>query len=82
LASPYYFESTVYWSEGDERAHFEWLERIPAVDAVRGEGSRLYLSLHEGPLSNNDLRELHAVYRRFGGDRSQLPSLETEGEPA
>ena len=75
MDSPYFFESTRYWSQGDERAHFEWMERIPAVQSVRGEGRRVYLSIAEGGVTAGDLRELEALYRRYGGDLSQLARL-------
>ena len=75
MDSPFYFEGTVYWSEGDERAHFEWMQRIPCVRDVRGQGTRVYLSISEDEVSADDLRELTAVYRRFGGDVTQLARL-------
>ncbi len=75
MDSPYFFESITYWSEGDERAHFEWLERIPAIREVRGVGQRVFLNIDEAGVASADLQELGAVYRRFGGDISQLDQL-------
>ena len=75
MASPYFFESTIYWSEGDERAHFEWMERIPCVQDVRGEGRRVFLTIDENAATADDLRELAALYRRYGGDEAQLAPL-------
>ena len=75
MDSPFYFESTVYWSEGDERAHFDRMGRIPAVQGVRGEGTRVYLSIAENDVSDSDLRELEALFRRYDGDLSQLARL-------
>jgi hypothetical protein len=75
MDSPYFFESTIYWSEGDERAHFEWLERIPSIKDVRGRGVRVFLEIRESQVSSEDIRELEAVYRRYGGDVSQLVAL-------
>jgi hypothetical protein len=75
LASPYFFESTAYWSEGDERAHFEWMQRIPCVRDVRGEGRRVFLTIDEDAATNDDLRELKALYRRYDGDVAQLARL-------
>ena len=79
MDSRFFFESTMYWSEGDERAHFEWLERISCVKEVRGKGNRVYLQIDEAELEGSNLQELHAVYRRFGGDRSQLPIAREAG---
>lgn len=79
MDSPYYFESTVYWSEGDERAHFEWLERIPAVTKVHGAGVRVFLEISTD-CADRDLRELEGVYRRYEGDVSQLDGLKAKIE--
>ena len=75
MANPFFFEGTTYWSQGDERAHFEWLERIGAVRSVRGEGRRVYLDIDPAAVTADDARELKAVYRRYDGDLSQLPGL-------
>ena len=75
MDSPFYFDGTVYWSEGDERAHFEWMQSIPCVREVRGQGTRVFLTIDEGELTANDLRELSALYRRYGGDIGQLGRL-------
>ncbi len=75
MDSPFYFDSTVYWSEEDERAHFEWMQRIPCVRDVQGRGTRVFLTIAEGDVGANDLRELTALYRRYGGDSAQLDRL-------
>jgi hypothetical protein len=75
LDSPYFFEGTTYWSDGDERAHFEWMERIPCIRDVRGEGRRVYLDIADDEVTSDDLRELQALYRRYSGDSSQLNRL-------
>jgi hypothetical protein len=75
LDRPFYFEDTVYWSEGDERAHFEWMERVPCVRDVRGEGRRVYLMIDQDEVTEDDVRELSAIYRRYGGDATQLARL-------
>jgi hypothetical protein len=75
LDSRFYFDGTVYWSEGDERAHFEWMERIPSVREVRGHGTRVFLTIEEDEVTAADLRELNALYRRYCGDTAQLARL-------
>ena len=80
MDSPFYFESTVYWSDGDERAHFEWLDRISAVKEVRGEGVRVFLRIDPRAVDSSVLRELEAIYRRYDGDLEQLSSLRTQIE--
>ncbi|MEO6256239.1 MAG: hypothetical protein ABIO69_05465 [Sphingomicrobium sp.] len=75
MDSPFYFDGTVYQSEGDERAHFEWMQRIPCVRDVRGQGTRVFLTIEEGEVTADDVRELGAIYRRYGGDTTQLARL-------
>ena len=75
MVSPYFFEGTTFWSDGDETAHFEWMQRIPCVREVRGEGRRVYLTIAENEVTADDLRELGALYRRYGGDAAQLTRL-------
>ena len=75
MDSRFFFENTIYWSEGDERAHFEWLDRISIIRSVRGKGTRVYLDINTSAILADDIRELEAVYRRYGGDLSQLGHL-------
>jgi hypothetical protein len=75
LDKSFYFEGTRYWSQGDEQAHFGWLGRISAIRGVRGEGRRVYLDVDLLSVTNDDVRELEAIYRRYGGDLSQLNEL-------
>lgn len=75
MDSPYFFESTRYWSQGDEDAHFEWLGRIGCIRGVRGAGRRVFLDIDTEHVTDRDLRELEAVYRRYGGGLDQLSGL-------
>jgi hypothetical protein len=76
LDSPFYFEGTTYWSEGDERAHFEWMQRIPCVRDDTGAGTRVFLTIDEDAVTADDVRELDALYRRYDGDNAQLLRLD------
>ena len=75
MDSSFFFDGTVYWSEGDEQAHFDWLRRIPCIHDVKGRGTRLFLSIEAQAMTDQDFRELVAVYRRYGGDLDQLNAL-------
>jgi hypothetical protein len=75
LDSPFFFEAITYWSEGDERAHFEWLSRIECVRDVKGRGTRVFLDIDLTAVTSEDIRELRAIYHRYGGDEAQLASL-------
>jgi hypothetical protein len=70
-------ESARFFSDGDERALFEWLERLPSVAHVRGEGTRILVELTEAGVTDSDLRELLALWHRYAGDMRQLRQLET-----
>ena len=61
-----------YWSPGDETAFFHWLQSIPGVTSVRGVGRELQISLRSSRLSSTALRELIALYWRYGGNLSEL----------
>jgi hypothetical protein len=80
LDSPYFFEGTTYWSPGDEDAHFQWMQRIGCVREVKGVGRRLFLDIATDRVSEADLRELQAIYRRYGGDLSQLAGIAAASE--
>jgi hypothetical protein len=61
----------------DERAFFEWLERIPCVDSFRGEGADgLVVRLKRRP-GQDDLRQLIALCHRWRVDMRQLAKFET-----
>ena len=80
MDSPFFFEGTTYWSQGDEDSHFQWMQRIGCIRSVQGVGRRLYLDIDAERVTEADLRELQAVYRRFGGDLSQFAHLTAASE--
>jgi hypothetical protein len=61
-----------YYSRSDEAAFFGWLQSIPGVTGVRGQGRELIIRLKSKRLSQNALRELLALYRRYNGRMSEL----------
>jgi hypothetical protein len=66
-----------YYSQGDERAFFEWLERIPCVSKLNGEGEELHIHVTGSRVTQGSLRELIAAFRRYGVSMPQLARLET-----
>ncbi|WP_156818851.1 hypothetical protein [Sphingomonas sp. Mn802worker] len=76
MDSPFFFDQTRYWSEGDEKAHFDWLGRIACIQDVRGRGTQVVLTIDPTAVTAADMIELCAIYRRYGGDLEQLQSLE------
>jgi hypothetical protein len=66
------FEAThvSYFSPFDEDAFFEWLGKLPCT--FRGKGATLFISLKKGDVSDEVLRELVALFQRYGVDLKQL----------
>lgn len=62
----------IFWSTLDEKAFFAWLEAIPGVTRVDGNGTGLLIRLGSRRLSKNAVRELVGIYRRYGGDRKEI----------
>jgi len=71
--------ATIHWnvpiqfgSSLDEKAFFAWLESIGGVTKVEGKGTGLVIHLRSKRISKTALRELFAIYRRYGGDLREL----------
>jgi hypothetical protein len=71
--------ATIHWSVpiqfgsyGDEKAFFTWLESIGGVTRVEGRGTGLVIHLRSKRISKTALRELVAIYRRYGGEPGEL----------
>jgi hypothetical protein len=66
----------VFYHESDERAFFEWLERISCVERYAGEGSLgLVVYLKHKP-RKDDLWQLLALCQRYGINMRQLAKFE------
>ncbi len=66
-----------YWAYSDEKAFFTWLESISGVVSVKGIGRELFIHLRSRRMSRTALMDLIAIYKRYGGDLSQLAQLLT-----
>lgn len=67
-----------YFSSRDEAAFFGWLQSIPGVTSVRGQGLELHIQLRTSRLSQESLRELIALYKRYNGNFSELARFEND----
>ena len=67
-----------FYHHADERAYFEWLERIPCVASVKGEGARgLVVKLKRRP-GQDDLRQFLALAHRYNLDMRQFAKFEND----
>jgi hypothetical protein len=87
MATIHWSVSIQFWSYGDEKAFFTWLESIGGVTRVEGKGTGLVIHLRSKRISQTGLRELLAIYRRYGGDLRELaefqkPSNKSRGQTA
>ena len=61
-----------FYSQGDEGAFFSWLKRLPFVDHFEGCGLTLYIKVNSSAVDEDGLRELLALFRRYGVELAQL----------
>jgi len=67
-----------YFSQRDEAAFFGWLQSIPGVTSVRGQGLELHIQLHSKRLSRESLLELISLYTRYNGNLHELSEFESD----
>jgi len=61
-----------YYSENDEAAFFEWLDKLTCVEKYEGELDVLNIHVDQGRLDAGSLYELLALFRRYSIDMKQL----------
>lgn len=61
-----------YFSQLDESAFFEWLDKIPCVMSYKGRGDTLYIQISNQKLDEQALRELLALFYRYKKDMKQF----------
>ncbi|UYY78556.1 hypothetical protein [Sphingomonas sp. R1] len=66
-----------YYSELDERAFFDWLDRMPFVSGYRGVVRDLFIDLSRVP-TDTDLWEILGFCRRYRVDVAQLEKFVTD----
>jgi hypothetical protein len=67
-----------YFSPGDENAFFGWLDRLPFVEKYSGQGCTLYIRVNAVALDAEGLRELIALFRRYGIGLRQLAQFDRD----
>ena len=66
-----------YYSQEDETAFFEWLDRLECAEGYRGRLRDLFITLKRRP-TKQDLLDLMALFFRYGVDMRQLARFETK----
>jgi hypothetical protein len=61
-----------YYSEYDEAALFEWLDKLPCVRRYDGELDVLNIYVDSAKVDERALRELLALFRRYSIEMKQL----------
>lgn len=65
-------DSVRFFSQCDESAFFEWLDKLPFVDGYEGRGLTLYITVNMLDIDEGGLRELLALFWRYGLEMRQL----------
>ncbi|NLR38038.1 hypothetical protein [Novosphingobium sp. ERW19] len=71
----------LYYHDADERAFFEWLDRMTFVADYYGEVRDLFIVLNRAP-TDDDMWEIIGFCRRYGVDMKQLAQFETPANTA
>lgn len=61
-----------YYSENDEAAFFEWLDKLACVKRYEGELDALNIHVDKSKVDEHALRELLALFLRYRVDLKQL----------
>lgn len=61
-----------YYSENDEAAFFEWLDKIACVEKYEGELDTLRIFVNHDLIDAASVYEFLALYRRYGIGMKQL----------
>jgi hypothetical protein len=67
-----------FLSQGDERSFFSWLEQLQFIQRYEGRGLTLHVSIDFLAVDEEGLRELLAVFHRYGVDPKQLAIFDRE----
>jgi hypothetical protein len=71
-------QGTVFFSQLDEAAFFAWLEKLPCVSGFAGRGDILFIQVHVSKVDEYGLRDLLALFWRYGVDMKQLAAFDKQ----
>ena|ERR1022692_1542237 len=70
--------SVRFYSRSDEALFFEWLDKLTCVSKYEGKGDALYIEVRPKAVNEVALRELLALFHRYGIDKKQLASFDRQ----
>jgi hypothetical protein len=70
-----------FFSPGDEKACFDWLQSIPCVGSIGGRLRDIHIGVKKPP-SNSELRELLALFYRYRIDMRPLAAFKNKRNAA
>lgn len=65
-------KDVLYNSQFDEEMFFMWLNKISCVIDIGGAGNELHINVSDQDIHDQDLRELVALYDRYGINGAEL----------
>lgn len=65
-----------FYSQYDESVFFKWLRDLPCVERFEGRGRVLFITVQSNLIDENALRELLALFHRYGVDKRQLAQFD------
>jgi hypothetical protein len=68
-------EESMYFSKGDEKRFYDGLNAVKAIKKIHGQLSELYLEVALSELHSDDMRELLALFWRYGVSLSFLKEV-------
>jgi hypothetical protein len=68
-----------FFSQLDEDAFFEWLKKLRCVSKFEGKGEALVIRVLNAKVDEFALRELLALFHRYGLDMKQLSIFDKRG---
>jgi hypothetical protein len=67
-----------FYSQFDESAFFEWLNKLSFVTKYEGRRHILYITINSAAIDEDGLRETLALFRRYGVGLRQLSIFDRE----
>jgi len=74
-------KSGIFYSQGDEKAFFDWLQSLSCVERVDGQLDELHIAFVKQP-NNSELRELIALLHRYRLDMKPLAAFKNKRNAA